>query len=271
MQPPIGLIAGEGKFPFIFAEETAKRKRDLVVIALKEEMNYDLSSYARAIHTISVAKLDQIIQTLKKEGVKQAVMAGRVKHTKLFSELVPDLRAAALLFKVKDRRADSVLAAVAAEMKKDGIELLPSTTFLEHLIPQKGYLTKKKLDSAEEKNVEFGIQIAQGLTALDIGQTVIVKRRTVVAVEAMEGTDACIRRAASIAGDNVIVVKSAKPQQDLRFDVPVIGTNTIKVMGESKARVLAIQAGKTLMLEKDFCVKMAENLGITIYVWEKNR
>jgi len=268
VNPPVGLIAGKGKFPLLFAQEAKKNQKELIVIALKEEMNEDLSPYAKTIHSISVAKLNTIIRTLQKEGVKEAVMAGRVEHTKLFSELIPDFRTAQLLLKIKDRRADSILNAVACELKKEGIALLPSTTFLSHLLAEAGTLTKRKLNDSEMKNVEFGIQMAKGLTALDIGQTVVVKRRTVLAVEAIEGTDECIKRAALWGGENIIVVKSAKPNQDMRFDVPIIGISTIQLLKEVKSKVLAIQAGKTLILEKEKCIAMAEEQNCSIYGWE---
>jgi DUF1009 family protein len=265
---PIGIIAGKGKFPLLFAQEAQKNHQTLIVIALKEEMNENLAPYAKAVHTVSVAKLDTIIQTLKKAGVQKAVMAGRVEHTKLFSDLIPDFRAAQLLLKIKDRRADSILGAVAEEMKKDGIDLLPSTTFLEHLLPQPGLLTKRKLSQTEQKDVEFGIKIAQGLAALDVGQTVAVKSKAVLAVEAFEGTDACIRRAASFGKEHIVVVKSAKPHQDLRFDVPIIGMQTMKVLTETQAQVLAVQANKTLMLEKEKCIDWANDHNISILAWE---
>ena len=268
---PIGLIAGKGKFPLIFAQETRRNGRDLVVIALKEEMDEDLSPYAKAVHTISVGKLDSIIQTLKKENVKEAAMAGRLEHTKIFSDIIPDFRTAQLLLKIKDRRADSVLLAVAKELEGEGILLLPSTTFLDDLLPKPGVLTKSKPTESEQKNVDFGIRMAQGLSALDIGQTVAVKKRAALAVEAIEGTDECIRRGAALGGEGVIIVKSSKPNQDMRFDVPVVGMNTMNVMIQCKARVLAVEAGKTLMLEKDAIIEAADRAGICILAWEKAR
>lgn len=266
---PIGLIAGKGKFPLIFAQESKKNGKEIVVIGLKEEMDQDLKPYSDSIHVISVAKLDSIIKTLKKEGVKEAVMAGGLQHTKIFSELIPDFRAAQLLLKIKDRRADSILGSVAEEFKKDGVMLLPSTTFLNHLIPEPGTLTKRKLNDSEQKNVEFGIRMAQGIAGLDIGQTVVVKKRMVLAVEAGEGTDECIRRAAKLGGDEVIIIKSAKPNQDLRFDVPIIGMNTLKLMEEIKSKVLAIQSKKTIILEKEKCIQEADKNGISIFAWKK--
>ncbi|OGR83724.1 MAG: hypothetical protein A2901_07325 [Elusimicrobia bacterium RIFCSPLOWO2_01_FULL_54_10] len=269
--PPVGLIAGKGKFPLIFAQETRKNNRELVVIALKEEMDENLSPYAKAVHTVSVGKLDSIIQTLKKEGVCEAAMAGRLEHTKLFSDIVPDFRAAQLLFSIKDRRADSVLLAVANELEKDGIHLLPSTTFLSHLLPAPGSLTKSKPTDAEERGIEFGIRMAQGLAALDLGQTVVIKKRAAVAVEAMEGTDECIRRGAALGGNDIIIVKSSKPNQDMRFDVPVVGMSTVSVMIECKCRVLAVEARKTIMLEKDAMIERADKAGMCIVAWEKPR
>lgn len=266
---PIGLIAGKGKFPLIFAQEARKNGREIVVVALKDEANQDFSPYAKSVHTVPVGKLDALIQTLKDQGVTQAVMAGRVEHVKLFSDIVPDFRTAQLLFRIKDRRADSILGSVAEEFQKDGITLLPSVTFLQHLVPGPGYLTKRKLNETEEKNVEFGIRMAQALAAMDCGQTVAVKRRMVLAVEAIEGTDECVRRAAKWGGDEVVVVKSAKPNQDLRFDVPVIGMTTIKVLAEVKSKVLAVEANRTLFLEKDDCVKLADQNGISILAWER--
>lgn len=269
MSSPIGLIAGQGKFPLLFAQEARKNGLELVVIALKNEMNENLTPLAKSVHEVSVAKLDSIIQALKKEGVREAVMAGRVRHTHIFSDLIPDFRAAQLLLKIKDRRADSILAGVADEMEKDGITLLPSITFLDHLLPKPGVLTKKKPDDTDLKNIEFGVKMAMGLSAMDVGQTVVIKRRSVVAVEALEGTDACIRRGAQIGGEGAVVVKSSKPNQDLRFDVPVVGVNTIKVLIECKVRAMAVEAGKTLMLEKDECLKMANEAGLVMTAWER--
>jgi DUF1009 family protein len=270
-KPPIGLMAGKGKFPLIFAQEARKNGRELVVIALKEEMNEDLSPYAKSIHTVSVGKLNTIIQTLKEEGVQEAVMSGHVEHTKIFSDIVPDIRTAQLLLKIKDRRADSILRAVADEFIKDGIQIIPSITFLQNLLPKPGCLTKRKPNDSEERSIEFGIRMAQGLSALDIGQTVVVKKRMVVAAEASEGTNECIRRGALLGGEGVVVVKSSKPNQDLRFDVPVIGAHTISVLKETKAAVLAVEAGKTLMLEKDELLRRADEAGISIFVWEAPR
>ena len=268
---PIGLVAGKGKFPLVFAQEARKNGRDLVVIALKEEMDEDLSPYAKSVHTISVGKLDSIIQALKKENVKEVAMAGRVEHVKLFSDIVPDLRTSQLLLKIKDRRADSILSAVAEELQKDGITLLPSITFLPHCLPEPGILTRVKPTDLEEKNIQFGIGIAKGLAAMDVGQTVVVKGRAVLAVEALEGTDECIRRGAAIGGGGVIVVKSAKPNQDLRFDVPVVGLHTISVLIQCKCRVLAVEADKTLMLDKEAMVRGADQAGICMVAWEKAR
>ena len=265
---PIGLIAGKGKFPLIFAQETKKNHRDLVVIALKEEMNEDLSPYAKSVHPISVGKLDAIIKTLKIERVREAAMAGRVEHTKLFSDIVPDFRTTQLLLKIPDRRADSILLAVADELKKDGIRLLPSTTFLSHLLPEPGVLTKSRPNESEKRNIAFGIRMAQGLATLDLGQTVAVKKRAALAVEALEGTDACILRGADLGGEGIIVVKCSKPKQDMRFDVPVVGLQTIQVMIDCKARVLAVQARKTLLLEKDEMIRRANLAGICIVAWE---
>ncbi len=266
---PIGLIAGKGKFPLLFAQEAKKNGKVLVVIALKDEMNENLAPYAKAIHEIPVGKLDSVIQALKKEGVQQVAMVGKVEHVKIFSDIVPDFRTAQLLLKIKDRRADSILGSVADEFKKDGITLLPSIMFLKHLVPGPGHLTKRKLNESEERNVLFGIEMAKSLAAMDCGQTVVVKRRTLLAVEAIEGTDECIRRGAQWGGEEVIVVKSAKPNQDLRFDVPVIGMNTIKTMLEVKSKVLAIEAHRSLFLEKDECVALAEKNGISISAWER--
>ncbi len=269
MSAPLGLIAGRGKFPLFFAQEAKKNNQNLVVVALKEEVDEDLAPYAKSLHTLSVAKLDSIIQTLKKEGVQEAVMAGKVEHRKIFSGLIPDLRCAQLLFRIKDRRADTILQAVSEELQKDGIRLMSSLTFLTHLLPHAGLLSKRALTESERKSVEFGIGIAHGVSGLDIGQTVVIKRRMVIAVEAMEGTDACIRRAAALAGEDLVIVKSAKPKQDLRFDVPVIGMATVELLSDIKASVLAIEANKTLMLEKEKLIQRADDLGISLYAWER--
>ncbi len=268
MLDPIGLIAGKGKFPLFFAQEARKNNRELVIIALKEEVDEDLSPYAKSIHSISVSKLNSLIQTLKREGVKEAVMAGKVEQRQVLSSLIPDLRTAQLLLRIKDRRADTILNAVSEELLKDGIHLLSSLTFLNHLLPEPGYLSKRQMTDSEKLSVEFGVRIAKGVSGLDIGQTVVIKKRMVVAVEAMEGTDACIRRAADLAGENLVIIKSAKPNQDLRFDVPVIGMTTLDLLVEIKASVLAIESKKTLMLEKEKLIAKANSAGISIYAWE---
>ncbi|MBN1621951.1 MAG: UDP-2,3-diacylglucosamine diphosphatase LpxI [Endomicrobiales bacterium] len=260
----IGLIAGNGRFPFLVAEEIKKGGNQVVAVALKEETDPALEKIVDRIFWINLGKLQKLIDILKQEAVTEAIMAGAVKHTQLFAGLKFDLRTIKLLASLKNKKADSILGAFTKELKNEGIDLLPSHIFLKHLLPKKGIITGKKLSKTEQKDVDFGYELAKKIAGLDIGQTVVVKDQVVVAIEAIEGTDECIRRAAKFGKENTVVVKVSKPKQDLRFDIPVIGPGTMRAMAESKARILAVEEGMTLIFDKEELFKIAKENNITI-------
>jgi DUF1009 family protein len=260
----LGLIVGNGSFPLLLAEEAKRRGDKVIAVALKEEADPAIEHHTEQVTWLSIGQLGKIIAFLKAHGVSQAVMAGQVKHTQLFKNIIPDLRAAKLLGKMINKKAESVLSMVIREFEQEGIQFLPSTSYLEHWLCPLGLLTKRGLSSDEESDITFGLPLARTLAHEDIGQTIVVKNHTVVAVEAMEGTDACIRRAGEIAGPGCVVIKVARPSQDLRFDVPVIGHHTIEALSRAKSHVLALESGKTLLLDKDNVLKDANAAQLTI-------
>ena len=254
----IGLIAGNGTFPILFAQEAKRQGETVIAVALKEEADPILEKSVDAITWLSLGQLNKTITYFKDQGVTRAVMAGQVKHTQLFRDIVPDLRVTKLLAKALNKKADTLLSAVTQEFEQEGIQFLPSTTYLDHLLCPSGSVTKRKPSGAEQDDIAFGLPLARHIAGQDIGQTIVVKDKTVVAVEAMEGTDACIRRAGQIAGPGCVIIKVARPKQDLRFDVPVTGPRTVEAMKDAGAAVLALEAGKTLLLEKDSLLKVAD-------------
>jgi DUF1009 family protein len=265
----LGLIAGNGRFPFLVLDAARGAGYDVTVIAIKEEAFPDLEQLAArppaaALHRISLGQLGTCISVLKKAGVTQAVMAGQVKHTKLFSDIVPDLTALSVLRRLRGKNTDAIIAAVADVLKDQGITLIDSTSFLEPLLAREGVLTRRKPSEDETRDLEFGYRVADSIAGLDVGQTIAVKSSAVVAVEAMEGTDAVIARAGQLAGSGVCIVKVAKPQQDMRFDVPVVGVATIEAMAAAGATVLSVDAGKTLMVDGDAVIRAADESGITL-------
>ncbi len=264
MNKPLGLIAGNGSFPILLAEEAQRRGDTVIAVALKEEADPSIEKHVDELTWLSIGQLGKTIAFLKDHGVKEAVMAGQVKHTQLFRNILPDLRAAKLLTKVLNKKAESILSTVIREFEEEGIHFLPSTTYLEHWLCAKGVMTKRPLSSAEQADIAFGVPLAQQVASCDIGQTIVVKDKTVVAVEAMEGTDACIRRAGEIAGAGCVVIKVARPRQDLRFDIPVVGERTLESLKAARAKVLALEAGKTLLLNKDQLLKEANASGLTL-------
>lgn len=260
----IGLIAGNGRFPFLVAEEIRKQGDKVITIALKEEADKDIEKVSDETIWLSVGKLQKIIDTFKEKNVSIAVMVGQVKHAKIYSAISMDFRAIKLMGSLLNKKADTILGSVIKEFEKDGINFLPSHLYLKHLLAPKGLIVGKKLTSEENKDVEFGFKIAKGIAGFDIGQTVVVKDKSVLAVESIEGTDECIKRAYLLGGENAIVVKVAKPNQDFRFDVPVIGTNTIATLKNNKIRAMVIEAEATLILDKEEVIKKAKELDITI-------
>jgi DUF1009 family protein len=265
----LGLIAGNGRFPFLVLDAARGAGYDVTVVALKEEAFPDLESVAArppaaSLHWVSLGQLGKWLSILKGAGVTQAVMAGQVKHTKLFADIVPDLTALNVLRKLKARNTDAIISGVADFLRDNGIDLVDSTAFLTPLLASEGTLTRRAPTEDERADLEFGYRIADAIAGLDIGQTIAVKSAAVVAVEAMEGTDLVIARAGQLAGTGVRIIKVAKPNQDMRFDVPVVGVSTIEAMKAAGATVLSVDARKTLMIDGDAVVAAADEAGITI-------
>lgn len=265
----LGLIAGNGKFPFLVLDAACALGHDVTIIAAKEEAFAELSDEAAKkhadIHWISLGQLGMCISLLKSAGVTHAVMAGQVKHTKIFAGgIVPDMTFLSVLGKLSFRSTDGLIGAVANVLHDNGIELLDSTALLMPLLAKPGVLTDRSLTEDEQKDFTFGWRMADAIAALDIGQTIAVKHQAVVAVEAMEGTDEVIGRAGDLAGPGVRIVKVAKPGQDMRFDVPVIGVATIQAMRAAGASALSIDAGKTLILDGDAVFAAANEAKIAI-------
>ena len=265
----IGLIAGNGRFPFLVIDAARSLGHEVTVVAIREEADVGFESFAdgRAgivIHWISLGQLGRCIAILKEAGVSRVLMAGQVKHTKLFSKVVPDLTFFSVLKRLRNRNTDSVISAVADVLSENGIELLDSTSFLKPLLASAGELSKRSPSEHEVSDLAFGYEMADAIADLDIGQTIVVKDRAVVAVEAMEGTDDVIIRAVQLAGTGACVIKVAKPEQDMRFDVPVVGVATIRSMEEAGATVLSVDEGRTLMLDGEAVIKSADEAKIAI-------
>jgi DUF1009 family protein len=260
-----GLIAGNGDFPFLVLEGARSRGIEMAVIAIREEASPALEKISKRLHWVSLGQLGRAIELLHQEGVKHAVMAGQVRHNKIFSSIRPDWRLAKLLFSLSAKNTDSLIGAVARVLEDEGIELVDSTKFLGPLLPAPGVLTKRAPDDAEAADIDYGRHVAQQIAGLDLGQTVVVRDRACVAIEAMEGTDEAIERAARITGgQRLVVVKVSKPKQDMRFDVPVVGAKTIEVMRVSNATALAIDARRTLLFDRDALIRAADEAGIAI-------
>jgi DUF1009 family protein len=275
----LGLIAGNGRFPFLLLDAARAQGFAVTVAAIREETDPEINHLAAnddkiTVHWLSLGELSRLIDTFHKEGVSMAVMAGQVKHKQIFSSIRPDWRLAKLLLNLRTRNTDMLLGAVAKVLGDEGIELISSTAFLEPLLAQEGVLTKRAPDDEERKNIEYGLSVARSVAGYDIGQTVVVAAQACVAVEAMEGTDAAIERAgalmrsfeddASTLERRLTVVKVAKPKQDMRFDVPVIGIQTIETMLNAGASCLSLEAGRTLLFDRDSLLARADAAGIAI-------
>ena len=264
----LGLIAGNGRFPFLVLDAARALGHEVTVIAIKDEAFPELEAHARkspaaAVHWISLGHLGKCLSILNEAQVTQAVMAGQAKHTKIFS-VVPDFTMLSVLTKLRSRNTDAVIAAIADVMKGHGIDLVNSTAFLAPLLARPGVMTRRAPIDAERAELAFGYRMADAIAGLDIGQTICVKDQAVVAVEAMEGTDETIARAGRLAGPGLAVVKVAKPNQDMRFDVPVVGVATIDAMRAVGAVVLSIDAGKTLMVDGEAFLEAANQAGIAV-------
>jgi UDP-2,3-diacylglucosamine hydrolase len=277
----LGLIAGNGRFPFLLLDAARARGVQVVVAAIKEETEPEMDARASAdpgirVYWLSLGELSRLIETFHREGVTRAVMAGQVKHKQIFSSIRPDWRLAKLLLNLRTRNTDMLLGAVAKVLSDEGIELISSTAYLEPLLARAGILTARAPTKEEEEDLAYGRQVAAALAGFDIGQTVVVAGQACVAVEAMEGTDATIERAGALLGTleadgeastlerRLSVVKVAKPAQDMRFDVPVIGANTIQTMRRAGATCLSIEAGRTLIFDLDAIRRLAASAGIAI-------
>jgi DUF1009 family protein len=265
----LGLIAGNGRFPFLVLDAARAAGHDVTVIAINEEAFPDLTQAAErppaaALHWVSLGQLGTCIKLLKGAGVTTAVMAGQVKHTKLFADIVPDMTLLGVLMRLKARNTDALISGVADALRDHGIDLIDSTAFLAPLLARGGVLTRCEPTGEQRADLEVGYRIADAVAGLDIGQTVAVKSAAVVAVEAMEGTDAVILRAGQLAGRGVRIVKVAKPNQDMRFDVPVVGVSTVEAMKAAGADALSVDAGKTLMIDGDAIIRTADEAGICI-------
>jgi len=260
----LGLIAGNGRFPLLFAETARRHGIEVVAVAHRGETPEELASLVSALTWIRVGELGKIIRTFKRAGVARAVMAGGISKPRHLTDVRPDFRGAAFLAKTRSLQDDVLLRGVAAELARDGIAVVESTLFLGDLVPQAGTLGRRKASAREWEDVRFGFQVAKDIGRWDIGQSVVVKDRAVLAVEGIEGTDAAIRRAGELVGAGVVVVKVSKPDQDLRFDVPAVGPTTIEVMAAVGGRVLALEAGRTIVLDRPQVVAAADAAGIAI-------
>jgi DUF1009 family protein len=275
----LGLIAGNGRFPFLLLDAARAQGLAVVVAAIREETDAEMDRRAAedsgvSVHWLSLGELSRLIETFQKEGVTRAVMAGQVKHKQIFSSIRPDWRLAKLLLNLPVRSTDRLLGAVAKVLEDEGIELISSTAFLEPLLAEEGVLTERAPDEEERRNIEYGLSVARAVAGFDIGQTVVVAAQACVAVEAMEGTDAAIERAgrlmetlesdASTLERRLTVVKVAKPNQDMRFDVPVIGMATVETMIRAGASCLSVEAGRTLLFDREALLKRAAEAGIAI-------
>jgi DUF1009 family protein len=261
---PLGLIAGNGRFPFLVAEAARKRGRRIVLIRLKEETDEGLEALVDETHEVSLGQLGSCIAALRKAGAREAIMAGQVRHRQIFSGIVPDLTLMGVLARLAFKNTDSLIGGVADALEREGIRLMSSVELLHDQLADEGTMSGKRPSGDEQKAIEYGVRIATELGRLDLGQTVVVKDRAVVALEAMEGTDEAIARGARIAGPGVVVVKMAKPRQDMRFDVPVVGERTLQSLRDAKAAVLAVEAGKTLLLDKPAFLASAKEMGVAV-------
>ncbi len=265
MGEKIGLIAGSGQFPFLCARAAKGRGMLVVAVAHRDETDPSLQELVDELHWVYVGQLGKVIRILKTAGVNQVLMAGGVNRGRLFRHFRPDLRALSLLRRVGAGKDDRLLSAVAAELESEGIIVQPATLFQEELLAPAGGLNRHRPTRLQQQDIAFGFLLAKEIGRLDIGQCVVVRHQVVLAVEAIEGTDEAIRRGGRLSGGGAVVVKVAKPQQDLRFDQPAVGLNTIRTMAEVGARVLAVEAGKTLIFDREEMLALADREGIAVW------
>ncbi|HEX6185505.1 MAG TPA: UDP-2,3-diacylglucosamine diphosphatase LpxI [Pyrinomonadaceae bacterium] len=259
-----GLIAGNGKFPFLVVEGARRAGVEVAVAAIREETDPAIEQVAERVTWVGIGQLGRMIRFFKREGVEKAIMAGQVKHVQIFSGALPDVRMLKMLISLPRRNTDALIGGVAAELAREGIELIDSTYFLKDQLPQEGVLTRRQPSAAERGDIEYGLEVAREIARLDLGQTIVVRARACVAIEAMEGTDETVRRAGRLARGRLTVVKVAKPNQDMRFDVPVVGVPTIETMAEAGATCLCLTAGKTLMFDREEMLQLADRRRIAV-------
>jgi DUF1009 family protein len=260
----IGLIAGDGRFPIIFADNVRRLGFTVSAIAHVGTTLPELESYVEHIHWLKIGQFSKALAALKQDGIGQAVMLGGIKKTNVFTTLRPDLRALAIFSRLKHWKDDAILRAVAGELEREGIEILDSTFGLQDILAEEGYLTSKKPSKKEVEDIQFGWETLETLGVLDIGQCVVVKNGVIVSVEAVEGTDEAITRGGKLGGKGAVVIKRTKPQQDLRFDLPAIGPQTIQTMISVQATALAIEAGRTVIIDREDVLSQANEAGISI-------
>ncbi|MFL6211989.1 MAG: LpxI family protein [Pyrinomonadaceae bacterium] len=259
-----GLIAGNGQFPFLVLEGARRAGVSLAVAAIREETDPRIEQVAEQLTWVGIGQLGKMIRFFKRAGVERAIMAGQVKHVQIFSGALPDVRMLKLLLRLPRRNTDALIGAVAAELASEGIELIDSTYFLQDHLPQPGTLTRRAPDERERGDIEYGLEVAREIARLDLGQTIVVRARACVAIEAMEGTDATIKRAGELARGRLTVIKIAKPDQDMRFDVPVVGVPTIESMIAAEATCLCVTAGKTLLFDRADMMRLADKHRIAV-------
>ena len=276
-----GLIAGNGKFPFLVLEGARRAGVSVSVDAIHEETDPQIESLSDSVTWVGIGQLGKMIRFFKDQGVEQAIMAGQVRHVQIFSRAVPDARMLKMLLRLPRRNTHSLIGAVADELASEGIKLIDSTYFLQDYLPQTGSLTKRQPSAKEKQDIEYGLEIANEIAQLDLGQTIVVRAKACVAIEAMEGTDATIQRAGeltrrptrgilrgrniNLSGGHLTVIKVAKPNQDMRFDVPVVGVPTVETMLEAGATCLCISAGKTLMFDREEMISLADKNKVAIF------
>ena len=260
-----GLIAGNGRFPFLVLESARRQKADVVVAAIREETFPEIESCGYPVHWLGLGQLGKLVKLFKNSGVRKAIMAGQVKHVQIFGSSLPDLTMIRMLAGLRQKNTDAVIGAVASVLEQEGITLIDSTALLKPLMAPEGTLTKRGLNSRERADLEYGRPIAVKIARMDIGQTIVVRDKAIVAVEAMEGTDAVVRRAAELVHrKHLTVIKVSKPGQDMRFDVPVVGVPTIQNMMDCGATALILDAHTTLLIDKEELVNLADRNGIAV-------
>lgn len=260
----IGIIAGGGQFPILAAESAKRQGFHVVAVAHQGDTDPALADVTDNITWIKLGQLGKIISVFKKEGVKKALMAGSISKKNMFGKIMPDLKGITFISRMAILHDDGILRGVASEFAEQGIEIVSSTHYLPELIAPEGCLTKKRPDKGQDKDIRLGWKVAKELGRLDVGQCVVIKNRAVLALEAIDGTNETIMRGGRISGKDAVVVKVSKPEQDMRFDVPSVGLETIEVMADVKASVLAVEAGKTLLFDREKMIEHADKVGISI-------